>query len=94
MVKKFWEWGLMGNVWAWFHIFFGGLGAKLFSFYFDVGYTLLIVFVITILWEVFEFIKGGGKQGMINIYGSLERWAYDSAGDIIGANLMSVIVVG
>jgi hypothetical protein len=27
------------------------------------------------------------------IYGSLERWAYDSAGDIIGAMLMGIVVI-
>jgi hypothetical protein len=51
------------------------------------------VFLITILWEVVEYFADGGAEGMIDIYGSLERWAYDSAGDIIGANLMSLAVV-
>ena len=93
MVRKFWEWGLMQNVWAWFHIMGGGICAKFLSFYIDKWYALLITIVLTILWEVFEFLVDGGKQGMINIYGSLERWAYDSAGDILGANLMALIVI-
>ena len=93
MIKKLWEWGFMGNVWAWFHIMGGGICAKFLSFYIDKWNALLFVFLITILWEVFEFVKDGGKQGMIDIYGSLERWAYDSAGDILGANLMALIVI-
>ena len=81
----------MDNCWAWFHILFGGIGAKVFLQFTDKWNALLFVFLITILWEV--FVKVGGKQGMIDIYGSLERWAYDSAGDILGANLMALIVI-
>ena len=83
----------MQNVWAWFHIMGGGICAKFLSLYIDKWYALLITVILTILWEVFEFMVDGGKQGMINIYGSLERWAYDSAGDILGANLMALIVI-
>ena len=93
MVRKFWDWGFIGNVWAFFHIFFGGLGARLFLEVLNEVQTLALVFLITILWEIVEYFVDGGKQGMIDIYGSLERWAYDSAGDIIGANLMALIVV-
>ena len=83
----------MMNVWAFFHIFFGGLGAKLFNIYLDKWETMILVFIITILWEVYEFIKHGGKAGMIKIYGSLIRWFYDSLGDVVGANLMALVVV-
>jgi hypothetical protein len=30
---------------------------------------------------------------MIKIYGSLERWAYDCAGDVLGALIMALMVV-
>jgi len=93
MIRKFWEWGLQGNVWAWFHIFFAGLGARLFLIVLDPIPTLALVLLITILWEIIEWFADDGKEGMIDIYGSLERWAYDSAGDIIGGNLMALIVV-
>ena len=83
----------MGNVWAWFHILGGAVGAKIFLLYLDKWNALLLVFAITILWEVFEFIKDGGKAGMIRIYGSLERWFYDSLGDVIGANFVAWVVV-
>jgi len=93
MIRKFWDWGLMDNVWAWFHIFFGGLGARLFLEVLEPSQALALVFLITILWEIIEYASVGGKDGVIDIYGSVERWIYDSAGDIIGANLMALIVV-
>jgi hypothetical protein len=55
--------------------------------------VLLVIFLITIAWEVFEFVIDGGEQGMINIYGSLERWFYDSLGDVVGANFIAFVVV-
>ena len=93
MIRKLWNWGFMDNCWAWFHILFGGLGARLFMCVLDAVPTIALVFLITILWEVVEYFADGGAEGMIDIYGSLERWAYDSAGDIIGANLMALAVV-
>lgn len=93
MLKKLIEWGFMQNTWAWFHILGGGVGAKLFLIYFSKWESLAFVFIITILWEVFEFVIDGGKQGMIDIYGSLERWFYDSLGDVVGANFIAFVVV-
>ena len=93
MIRKLWNWGFMDNCWVWFHILASGIGAKVFLQFTDKWNALLFVFLITILWEVFEFVIDGGKQGMIDIYVSLERWMYDSAGDILGANLMALIVI-
>ena len=84
----------MGNVWAWFHILAAGTGAKIFLQYNDDKWqVLLAVFLITIGWEIYEFITDGGVAGMIKIYGSLERWFYDSLGDVVGANFMAYVVV-
>jgi len=55
--------------------------------------TLAIIFICAFGWEVVEFFWDGGVKGMINIYGSLERWAYDSLGDVAGAMLSAIIVV-
>ncbi len=90
---KFFKWGFFKNTWAWFHIMFGGIGARLFLIVLDKYQTMALVLLITIIWEVVEYFADGGKEGMIDIYGSLERWAYDSAGDILGANLMAIIVI-
>jgi hypothetical protein len=92
-LQKIWAWSIMGNVWLWFHISGGGCGAKAFNLYLDKLESLLLLFAITILWEVFEFFWDGGIEGMIKIYGSLERWAYDCAGDVLGALIMALIVV-
>jgi hypothetical protein len=93
MIEKLFMWGFMQNAWAWFHILFGGLGARLFSYFMDDTNALLLLFAVAVLWEVIEFLAGGGKQGMIDVYGTLERWFYDSLGDVIGAVLMAIIVL-
>ncbi len=92
-LRKFLEWGLNGNVWIWFHMLFGGIGARLFMEYMDSLSAFLLVVILTIAWEGFEFLFDGGKVGMIKIYGSLERWFYDSLGDVSGAILMAWIVI-
>jgi phosphoribosylaminoimidazole (AIR) synthetase len=51
---------------------------------------MIIVSTIVMGWEVFEVVVGGE---LAKTYGSLERWFYDTAGDIIGAMVVSVIVV-
>jgi len=93
MIRKLIEWGFMKNTWAWFHILGGGIGARLALIWLDDYVVLLVIFLITIAWEVFEFIVDGGEQGMIDIYGSLERWFYDSLGDVVGANFIAFVVV-
>ncbi|MBT4147481.1 MAG: hypothetical protein HOE45_11525 [Gammaproteobacteria bacterium] len=90
---KFFKWGLFGNTWAWFHIAGGAVGAKIAQCFLDEANTLLVMFGLVILWEVFEFILDGGIEGMKKIYGSLERWFYDSLGDVVGAMLMAIVVV-
>jgi hypothetical protein len=93
MIRKLIDWGFMHNTWAWFHILGGGVGAKIALIWLDASMALLVIFLITIAWEVFEFIVDGGEQGMIDIYGSLERWFYDSLGDVVGANFIAFVVV-
>ena len=90
---KFLEWGLNGNVWIWFHIFGGEFYGKFARYKLDKITTFLSLFAITIAWELYEFLIDGGVPGMIAIYGSLERWAYDSAGDILGALLACLLVL-
>ena len=91
--KKLFKWGFLGNVWISVHMGGGAIGARIgIEFWTDLQ-VLIGMFVITILWEVYEFIKHGGKAGMIKIYGSLIRWFYDSLGDVVGANLMALVVV-
>jgi hypothetical protein len=93
MIKKLLEWGFKHNVWVWFHMGAGAIGAKIFIQYLDKQESLLILLVLASVWEVIEFVWDGGIKGMIKIYGSVERWLYDAAGDIIGAMLMGLIIV-
>jgi hypothetical protein len=94
VLKKLLDWGFCHNVWCWFHIIAGGIGAKVLHLYTDKWNALLFIVALAILWECFEFLYDGGIPGMIKIYGSVERWLYDCAGDIIGASFMALIVVG
>ena len=93
MLKKLLNWGFKYNVWAWFHIMAGAVGAKLALLFFDRWESLIVVSVCAVGWEFVEFVIDGGVDGMIRIYGSLERWIYDCLGDIIGAILMALVVV-
>jgi len=91
---KFLEYGLNGNVFVWFHMLFGGIGAKIAD---AIGYscikTMIIILGLAIGWEVIEFLWDGGIKGMIKIYGSLERWIYDCLGDIIMAVIIAWLVI-
>mgnify|MGYP006433799215 CR=1 FL=1 len=93
-LSKFLDWGLNGNVWIWFHMLFGGIGARIGEY---IGleniYTIITIFLLAIIWEVIEFIWDGGKEGMIKIYGSLEHWFYDSLGDVVGAMWIALLVI-
>ena len=92
-LHKFLEYGLNGNVWIWFHIMAGGFFAKIALIWFDKTETMVIILVSAILWEVIEYYWDGKAEGMVDIYGSIERWFYDSLGDVIGAVLMAIIVL-
>ena len=93
MPKKLLDWGFNGNVWVWFHILAGGIGAKLALFWFNKVEACLVILFLALGWEVIEYFIDGGKAGMIKIYGSLERWVYDCLGDVIGAVIISIVVV-
>lgn len=89
---KFFKWGFFGNTWIWFHMLGGGVGAFILLPFMAALKILLTMLVITLLWEVYEFIKEGGFAGVKKVYGSVERWFYDSLGDVIGAMLISLLV--
>jgi hypothetical protein len=90
---KFFKWGFFGNTWVWFHMLGGAVYANIARRWLTKVETLVSLFILTVAWEVIEFFSGGGVDGMIVIYGSLERWAYDSLGDIVGAMITALLVV-
>ena len=89
----FFKWGFFGNVWVWFHMAGGGIGAFACSRYLKKRVSMMVMFSITILWELIELIGDGGIQGMIDIYGSIERYLYDSLGDVCGAMFIAILVI-
>lgn len=93
MVKKFIEWGLCDNVWIWFHLCAGAFGANLSQRFMSAPMGLLTILLLAVGWEVVEFFLDGGVSGMIEIYGSIERWLYDSLGDVVGAVVVASLVL-
>ena len=92
-LKKLLNWGFKYNVWAWFHIMAGAIGAKIALMFMGRWESLFLIFMLALAWELVEFIIDGGVGGMIKIYGSMERWFYDCLGDVVGAVLMALVVV-
>ena len=93
MSWEFFAWGFFGNTWAWFHMAGGGVGAFACKRYLKNKTSVIVLFTITMIWELAEVIVDGGKSGMIEIYGSMGRWFYDSLGDIVGAMFIALLVI-
>ncbi len=93
ILDKIIQWSIFGNRWLWFHMGGGAVGANIGMRFLSEWQTFSIMVILILLWEVFEFIKDGGVTGMIVIYGSLERWFYDSLGDVVGGIAMLALVV-
>ena len=77
------------NVWLWFHILFGGIGAKVFSLFLQPNQAVGLVFLVAVLWEVFEYVK----DDVESIYGSKKAFFVDAIQDVAGALIMAIVVV-
>jgi len=83
------KWMFFQNTWVWFHIIAGDVLQRILLLIgFSYLQTVLGVFIIAVGWEVFEFIKD--RKRLKDIYGSKERWLWDSIGDIVGAVLAAI----
>lgn len=92
--NHFIRFGFMMNDGIWIHMIGGGILAKVFNVYFLPSTSILIILGIAILWEFIEaYIETPNKNAIINIYGSIERYVYDSIGDILGAVIIAMLVV-
>jgi len=91
--KKLLDWGFFGNTWCWFHQLGGAVGARVGLVFFSPLEVLVGMFVLVMAWETIEVIYEG-IDGLIKIYGSLERWFYDSLGDVLGAMIMVILITG
>ena len=90
-LTKLLEWGFQQNVWIFFHLIAGGVGANIAKRFMGKWQSVLAVFSLAFSWEVFEFFYDGRVQGMIEIYGSMERWFYDSLFDVVGAMIVALL---
>ena len=90
---KFIKWGFNQNWAIWFHMLGGGVGAWIGKHFFSDWVTLSIIIFLAVVWEGIEFIADGGIEGMIKIYGTLEKWEYDSLGDVVGALIIASLVI-
>lgn len=89
--EKLLKWGFNSNYWVWFHILVGGILAKISVSFVSPLLTVAEVIVIAMVWEVYEYNRD--KDRLEEIYGSVEKFVYDSIGDIVGAVLCAVLVV-
>ena len=93
--EKLLRWGFCQNQWIWFHGLAGGCLAKVGLLVCTSLRSLLYVALMALAWEVVEFfVECKGRWNIIiDIYGSKERWFYDSLGDVLIAIAMAGIVV-
>jgi len=94
--SKLIDMGFCRNQWLWFHIF---AGALLFNILVACGVVwttaMWITFAVAIFWEFVEFfVENGGKwENVKKNYGSIEKWKYDTIGDVLGVVLIVLITL-
>ena len=95
IIKNFLEYGLCQNKWLWFHSLITILYVSIAKHFDFASYnTLLTVLTATIVWEILEyFVEIRGNKIIGTGYGSYKNWLYDSLGDIIFCNLISIILI-
>jgi len=93
--KKLLYWGFCRNFWGWFHAFAGAVIAKFSNILISAIWSIVVVLIVATIWELYEFYgecKGDFKI-VEKIYGSVEKYWYDTAGDILLAVIFAAIVV-
>lgn len=94
-LPKLIKYGFCMNQWSWFHTLSGGVLALIFSLFLSPFWSVMAVLVCAIIWELIEFFvecKGDWEQVKL-LYGSIERYWYDSAGDIILAVACAILTM-
>lgn len=86
------NYGFGQNEGIWIHIIGAAILAKLFSKKLSYAGTIAAIFLVAVLWEAVEiYIETPNMAAVVSIYGTYARYLYDTAGDIIGAVLISAI---
>lgn len=84
----------MMNDGIWIHMIGGGVLGKIIHRYLPAKYTILVVLAIAITWEFIElYLETPNKAAILTIYGSVERYIYDSIGDILGAVIIAALCI-
>ncbi len=93
-LPKLIEYGFCMNHWGWFHCLAGGVLALLFGLFLSAVWTIIAVLICAVIWELIEFFVGckGDRERVKKTYGSIERYWYDSSGDIILAVACAILV--
>ena len=52
--------------------------------------SFIFIFIIAILWEIFEFFING-KQKIVDTYGSVSYFVYDAVGDVCAALFAAIL---
>lgn len=84
--------GFGQNEGIWMHLIGAAILAKVFRLRFSFWKTFLIVTTIAIVWELFEvYLETPTLAQLLDIYGTVSRYCLDTAADIIGAMVITLI---
>lgn len=90
----FFNYGFGQNEGIWMHIIGAAILAKIIRIKFSYIATIFIILLIAIIWEAVEiYIETPNLAAILSIYGTMARYMYDTAGDIVGAVLITVIAL-
>ena len=74
------------DCWTSYHLAAGAFFCKIFQWFnWSDFWCVMGVFIIGVLWEVFEWFVEGDEE----TYGSKEKWAYNTASDLIVETAMA-----
>jgi hypothetical protein len=87
------HYGFALNEGIWIHLIGSAILAKIIRIKFSYWITVIFVVLIAIAWEALEiYIETPTMESVLAIYGTFDRYLYDTAGDIVGALVMALIV--
>lgn len=90
----FFKYGFMQNEMIWAHMIVSGVLARLLKMVVPGYLAILIILVVAVGWEIVEArIETPTRERVVQVYGSVERYRYDTAGDLVGALLVAALVV-
>lgn len=90
----FFKYGFIENEMLWAHMLGGAVLGKIINSFLSPLETILIIAGVALVWEMIEYVfETPNKKRIIEVYGSTERYLYDTAGDIMGALLLAALVV-